>query len=173
MSETYDFLINIPWWVYLIFFYCIFIGIKSLKTSVIHISKFFIIPIIFIYLSLHTLLSSFSLNFFIIFTYIISLLAGICLGVILLKRSKIIVDSKNKLIKVSGSWVTLVLILITFFSKFYIGYELGVDPKIVTNKSFDLFFLLVSGVTSGMFLGRLIYVIFKMMKGPFKDLSKK
>ena len=173
MSDIYDFLINIPWWVYLIFFYCIFIGIKSLKTSVIHISKFFIIPIIFIYLSLHTLLSSFSLNFFIIFTYIISLLVGIYLGVILLKRSKIIVDAKNKLIKVPGSWVTLVLILIIFFSKFFIGYELGVDPKIVSNKSFEVFLLVVSGVTSGMFLGRLIYVIFKMFNGPFEELSKK
>lgn len=173
MSEVYYFLVNIPWWVYLIFIYCIFIGVKSLKTSVIHVSKFFVIPIIFIYLSLHTLFASFSLNFFIIFTYIISFLVGIYLGVILLKKSKILVDAKNKLIKVPGSWVTLVLILIIFFSKFYIGYELGVDPKIVTNKSFDLFFLLVSGVTSGMFLGRLIYVIYKMINGPSEDLSEK
>jgi hypothetical protein len=173
MSNIYEFLIHIPWWVYLILVYCIFIGVKSLKTSIIHIRKLFIIPLVFGYLSLHTLLSSFNLDSFVIFIYIISVLVGIGLGVLLLKLSKITVDAKHKLIKVPGSWVTLFLILIIFACKYFVGHEIATDPQMLSNKPFEIFLLVVSGVTSGIFIGRLIYGVFKMIKGPFENLSDK
>ena len=173
MSNISNFLIHTPWWVYLILVYCIFIGVKSLRTSIIHIRKLFFIPLIFGYLSLHTLITSFNLDALIIFIYVISLLIGIGLGSLQLKLCKITVDAKHKLIKVPGSWVTLFLILIIFACKYFVGYEMAADPKMLTNEPFEIFLLVVSGVTAGMFIGRLIYGVFKMINGPFEDLSKK
>ena len=135
-----------------------------------HIRKLFFIPLIFGYLSLHTLITSFNLDALIIFIYVLSLLIGIGLGSLQLKLCKITVDAKHKLIKVPGSWVTLFLILIIFACKYFVGYEMAVDPKMLTNEPFEIF---LSGVTAGMFIGRLIYGVFKMINGPFEDLSKK
>ena len=58
-STVAQFLMHTPWWVYLILFYCIFIGIKCSKDDTSSIYKLFILPLVFGWISVDTLIGSF------------------------------------------------------------------------------------------------------------------
>ena len=63
------------------------------------------------------------------------------------------------------------IILIIFFTKYYFGYQIAVDPQLLTNTPFELSMLLVSGITVGLFIGRLIYYSYRLICGPFVDIK--
>ena len=91
---------NTPWWVYLLFAYCIFVGIKAAKGGVIPYLKVIIIPVVFAYLSLDSLLSHFSLNVFVVSVFILSLMVGVLSGLLQALKQNITVDRSRWLIKI-------------------------------------------------------------------------
>jgi hypothetical protein len=161
------------WWVYLLLAYCIFVGIKSSKDNVTPYIKVLVVPVLFLYLSLHSLLVSFAISTFIVTVYGVSVLLGAGVGYWQTVMRKIQIDRKKLLISQKGSWGTLVLIMTIFISKFYFGYTSSADPQYLHNTMYEVSFLAVSGVTSGMFLGRAIYYTYRMFFGPSVELSEK
>ena len=167
------FLYHTPWWVYLILFYCLTIGFKCSKDSISPLWKLFIIPVIFGGMSIHTLIANVHLDEFSLTVYFVSLLIGITLGAIQLRLSKVEVDAKHLLIKLHGTWSVMIIILIIFASKYWFGYKTALDPNLYQNTHFEIGLLFVSAVTSGIFIGKLFYCLFRLMKGPSVDLSPK
>ena len=173
LTTIWQFLSHTPWWVYLIFVYCLIIGVKCSKPGVAPLWKMFIMPIVFGYLSIHTLLTSLSINPFVLGVYLASLVVGILLGAWQMASYKIEVDAKHRLLKIPGTWSIFIIIMIIFISKYYFGYELALDPKLVNNTGFEVALLFVSSVTTGLFIGKVIYCLIRMAKGPSVDLTKK
>ena len=161
---------NTPWWVFLIFFYCVFVGVKSSKDGVVSIKKLMIIPIVFMYLSLESVYLNFKIDQFVVLIYLAAIVFGVLLGLLQAKSQGVSVDKEKKLVAVPGSWATLVIIMIIFFSKYYFGYALGVDPGLKTNTHFEFAILFVSGTTAGMFVGRLLFYLNYLKKGPWVEL---
>ena len=73
-------LLNTPWWVYVLFVYCVFIGFKSARGGVVPYLKVIVIPVVFAYLSLDSLFSSFTMSAFVLCSYLIPLCVGVLLG---------------------------------------------------------------------------------------------
>jgi len=161
---------NTPWWVYVIFFYCVFVGIKCSKDGVTSIYKMLIIPAVFLYLSLETLYLNFKLDVMVVAVYAAALLGGTLLGALQGKLQGVSVDKEKKLVAVPGTWATLVIIFVIFFSKYYFGYALGMDPGLATNTHFEIAMLIVSGGTVGLFVGRTLYYFIRMQSGPWVKL---
>lgn len=159
-----------PWWVFVLFFYCLWIGLKARKPHVLPLWKMFIIPLVFVYLSLHTLIHALSPSATIYLTYTIALFIGMVLGAIQLFFQKIQVDRASQRIHISGSWFTLIIILIIFASKYTLGYQMASDPMLLHNTTFELTLVLISALTSGMFVGRLLFCLWRFIKGPFVTL---
>jgi len=165
-------LIHTPWWVYLIFFYCMFIGVKALKGGVVPFGKMVVIPIIFTYLSLETVYNNFHLDMFVVTTYGISILVGIIVGLVIANVVGLQVDNKKWLLKLPGTWVTLMLLILIFGSKYYFGYAIAADPKLLTNTRFEFWMLAVSAIITGMFIGRVVYYYYRIKKGPWAELAE-
>ncbi|VXB26745.1 conserved hypothetical protein [Burkholderia sp. 8Y] len=76
-------------------------------------------------------------------------------GAVLAKNSAITVDRVQRTVTVPGSVVPMLLILATFASKFFIGFELaasaGVDSTLIALNA------LISGVIAGIFAGRFLF----------------
>src|SRR5690348_15072244 len=108
-----------PWWIYLLLAYVIYIGIQASKARIIALKKLFIIPAIFAFMSIHTLITSFAMNALVIATWCIVILIGIVLGWIQVSRFQIKVDKQKKLIQVPGTWSTLIIIIIIFITRYY------------------------------------------------------
>ena len=85
MNMIWETLTHTPWWVYLLFFYLLKIGYDATKTRVVSLRKLFILPTIFLAISINTLLTSFYLSPATIIFYLISLLLGVCAGWLLVR----------------------------------------------------------------------------------------
>lgn len=164
-------LLNTPWWVYLVFVYVLFIGIKSLKTQVVSVKKLFIIPTLLILLSLNELVTAVNLVYFNIMVWCTAAAVGIFFGWLYVYFYNIQVDKKKKLIKIPGNWATLILLIIIFATKYFFGYELAIDPKRLEDTFFELTMLSVSGLCAGLFLGRLFCYLYRMNTHPSVDLQ--
>jgi len=71
---------NTPIWVYLLFVYLTWVGVRASKTRIIALKKLFIMPAIFTYMSVHTLITSFDIHLFEVSTWMGTILIGILIG---------------------------------------------------------------------------------------------
>lgn len=159
-----------PWWVWVVFVYVIIIGIKTTKPQIVSLYRLLIVPFIFVFLSLHTLWLT-PMNFLHISVFIMTMLIGIGAGFWQISRLFIEVDRRKKLLSVPGSPVTLILVLIVFVSKYYFGFTEAVHPEMMQNDAFILSMLALSGVCSGIFIGRAVCYICRFVSLPHKELQ--
>lgn len=170
MHEIYEIALQTPWWVYLLFIYLIKIGVKASAENVVSMKKLAVLPILFSVMSVHTLLVSFQITGTVIFVWAGSIIIGMVIGWMLVRDMVAKVDKKKWLIQLPGTWSTLILVLITFASKYYFGYELAADPGLVHQSMFEYSLLLVSGACTGLFVGRFLTYLSKFKQSQSVDL---
>lgn len=150
------YLTHTPWYVYLIFAYILFVGIKGLKGRTVHINKLLILPIVFVWMSVDEMTNSISFSTVNAGVWLVGILIGAyLLGWLPYQRLRISADPKTKLLTIPGSWFTLVLLLVTFAVKYAIAVVLATHQEISAHSVYVL--MIVSGVFTGAFVGRLIY----------------
>jgi len=147
-------------------------GIKASKTRIVSLKKLFIVPAIFGFMSIHTLMTSFQMTVFTVMTWSGAIALGAALGWIQIHRYALKVDKTHYLVQVSGTWSTLIFILIIFATKYYFGYELSVDPKLAEQTLFEFSMLTISGIFTGLFIGRLICYLYRFKTNPSIELLK-
>lgn len=160
-----------PWWVYVLFIFLVQRGIKASKPQVISIKKLTILPIVFIALSVHTIMIAFHVNVTVITVWLISMIVGSFIGWILIRKHQFQVDRKHLLIRLPGSWLTLILILAIFVFKYYFSYQIGSDPALAHQTMFKFSMLIATGICTGLFIGRLLCYFHKLWTCKSVDLS--
>ena len=164
--------IHTPWWVYLLMLYVLIIGIKASKGRIVSLKKLCIIPVIFIAMSIHTLVTSFKITPFSVTTWLMTILIGTLLGWLFIYRFTLRVDKPHSLIETPGTWSTLIIIIIIFATKYYFGYELGTDPTLAKHLGFEFSLLTVSGLCTGFFVGRVICYLYRLQSNVSVNLSQ-
>lgn len=159
MGAIWQAAIHTPWWVYLLLGYLIAVGIKGSKVRIIPFWKVFLLPIIFLSMSIQNLATYETIEYLSIGSWIFAMLVGSLFGWWQVQRLDIKIDKKSSLIQIPGSWDTLLVILIIFIAKYYFGYEQATNPVLVAQLKFKVSMLVLSGVCTGLFLGRLFCYI--------------
>lgn len=172
MQELFDALMHTPWWVYLIFAYCLFVGYKGVKGGVVPFWKMLAMPVVFTVMSVETLFISFSINFFVLTTYLVAMLVGVVAGVLYARAIGLEADSRRWLLKFPGSWSSMILIILIFAVKYYFGYQTALDPTLLQNTHFEFWMLSISSVITGVFIGRAIFYFLRIKRGPSVDLGE-
>ena len=171
MLETiYQTAIHTPWWVYLLLVVLLKIGINASKTSVVSIKKLFIAPVVFGVMAIETLINNIALSLFVLSIFSIALLIGAVLGWLQVRKQSLRFDRNKQLIKIPGTWSVMTVIIVIFSAKYYFGYALSTDPEIVKNTYFELAFIGVTAVCTGLFIGKLICYLKRMYTEPQTDL---
>lgn len=145
-----------PLWVWAILCYLLFIGIKSIKTNIIHLPKLFIIPLILLAMKYKTFLSDDALVFCLTIT------GGIIAGFFINKGSAIKIMRKEGTVEVPGSYGTLTMLLSFFIVKYYFGYLRSADADLFLK--YSIIETMISGVFSGYFIGRALSYTHKYFK---------
>lgn len=166
-------LIHTPWWVYVLLVYLIFIGVKARNTGIVSIYKLAVLPLLFLIMSIESMISHFKIESLSISTWLISIIIGSIIGLLLVYKSKIRVDRANKLLELPGSWTTLILILAIFMAKYYCGYALSKDPGAAINTHTEILVLALSGICTGTFIGRMLIYVYRLFKEPSCTLKEK
>jgi hypothetical protein len=79
---------------------------------------------------------------------------GGAIGTALVARQTIGADRARSLLHLPGSPGNLVLIVLIFATKYYFGVRIGMDPALVAQPGFVALDLGISGILTGIFLGR-------------------
>jgi hypothetical protein len=161
LVEIWQIAIHTPVWVYLILIYLIVVGVKASKTRVVKLQRIFVIPAILAVMSVHSLMTTITLvDYLIVSSWIIAMLIGILLGWWQVKRLDIQIDKKRLLIQIPGTWSTMYILITIFVTKYYFGYEKATNPILMEQLEFNVSMLAVSGVCTGLFIGRLIAYLY-------------
>ena len=144
-----------PLWVFIIFAYLIWVGLKDTKPQTNALPIFFIAPIILIALNILQIGKDESL------CYSGYVIIGAMVGVALTWHSNFVIHKHNASISTPGTWQTLLLFMSIFAVRYYFGYQKAISP---TFKA-DLNELesAASGIIAGIFLGKALLYTFKYM----------
>lgn len=137
-----------PWYVWGILGYILYIGIQSTQIRTIWIPRLFIIPAILIGLKVNNFLNA---DLITGISYLFCLAIGCIMGYLFISARIIEVNKKDPYIKLSGSYQTLLLLVLFFIIKYLFGFLKSTKPEIIQNYLGleDLLSLLVSGYFLG------------------------
>jgi len=164
MENFWQAVTGAPWWVYVLFFYLLSIGIKSTKPRTISIKRVVLFPLIFLAWSLYDLYQKLQLGFpSLIAIWVVFLAIGTYLGVKEVHQWKISANHQKEEVTIPPNYSTLVLILVIFVIKFYWGYYYAAHKDV----SYWIYFTdtLTSTLVTGFFVGRAVFF--------FKSYQKK
>lgn len=163
---------QIPAWVYILFIYLVYIGVKQCYTTVVQVKRFFILPVLFLYLSVHSLYAIMLHNPLAILMLILGIAGASVLGAYYVRNRFIRADKQHTLIEIPGDWTALVLIMAIFILKFFINYSIDADAAYVTQLSFILCTSFFSGLAIGFSSGRNGMYYWKYLHAPSTTLKK-
>ena len=138
-----------PWWVWVVFVYLLFIGIKSMKRRNVYLPKLFIIPIVLTAIKYKV----FFLGGLNIWTaYFVSLIIGLGVGYRIAIHEKIRILKQSTSIELSGSYHTFIILMLFFSIKYVFGYLYDVNSAL--SAEYLNIEIAISGLFSGYFLGK-------------------
>ncbi len=151
-----DILNGTPTWVWVLLVVLLSRGIKALRSGTATLAKLAIIPVVFAGWGIVELALRPTHGWSVPVAWILGALVGIAGGILIARRTRFIVDPIARTVMLPGSVVPLVLIVVTFVTKFWLGIELataGAEAPIATWLLIDA---AVSGVVAGIFGGRFL-----------------
>lgn len=156
-------LINTPVWVYILFLFLLFLGIMQTKDRVLTIKKVFILPIILLVLSFFGTISAFGIDIKAVLLWLIGVVLGSCISLYYKIPKNVTYNKLEKNFFVKGSFLPLILIMIIFFLKYFVGVTKAVNPELLNKEIFIIIVSSMYGILSGIFFGR-IFLFSKKMK---------
>ena len=147
-----DIFLGTPWWVFAIFVYLLIVGIKSLQSQEISLTRLIITPTIFIIWSLYSFSAKYGFTAPIIVLWFIALNVGILIGKNFFAYTVRRKDAHT--VYLHGSWIPLILFMSFFLMKYCIGFTYAIQPAASLNPLFWVSDVVASGIISGIFVGR-------------------
>jgi hypothetical protein len=143
-----------PVWVWVLLVVLLSRGFKALRSGTAPLSKLALIPLIFAVWGIAHLLSDPLVGWSSAVAWITGALVGVAGGVFIASRSRFIVDPIANTVMLPGSVVPLLLIIVTFAVKFWLGVEFATVTDVASLGVFVLIDAVVSGAVAGVFAGR-------------------
>jgi len=163
-------LANTPPWVWALLALLLFLGVRALRPTTALLWRVAILPTVFFVWGLYGLFTLHSLSAQRILPWATALVAGIAVGVTLAGARSIRADKSRGLVHIPGGSLTLVLSLLIFATKYAFGVLHATQPARFAEPPFWLTELAVSGLLTGMFIGRFAGLWHQYRATPHEDL---
>ena len=163
---------SIPWWVYLLVFVIGKMAFQATQTKVVPLKKLYIMPAIVVFMAVHNLLIQPSQNAGLIAAWAVAILLGVGIGWKVVSGLELKFDKNNFLVELPGSWSTVILMVLIIASKVLIGYEASVHRELVQQSGFQLLAMGVSGVCTGIIVGRVIGYTYQLLSSESQTIEK-
>ncbi len=158
-----DILSNAPWWAYLGFMISVAIGIASTRPRTISFHRLVILPALFTLLNIAWLAERLQGRYSLLSFWICTLAIGSYLGWQTVRNWETEADHQKKRLSLPGSWSTLYLILAVFATRYFFTYNYELHPEAYIH--LFLADAIVSGLITGIFIGRSVELYRKYQKG--------
>ncbi|MGF6772312.1 hypothetical protein P3T18_004800 [Paraburkholderia sp. GAS199] len=145
-----------PAWVWVLLAVLLSRGFKALKSATVPLSKLAIVPLIFAAWGIAHLISEPLAGWTAALAWMTGAFVGVAAGVIIASQSRFIVDPVARTVMLPGSVLPLLLIVGTFASRFWLGFEMATVTDASLLGTFILIDAVVSGAVAGLFAGRFL-----------------
>ncbi|MDC9620817.1 hypothetical protein PSI22_04030 [Xenorhabdus sp. XENO-7] len=143
-----------PIWVWILLVFLIIRGIKALSNREMSIGRIFLLPTVFLVWGIHSVLTETYFSNLSLVMMGIGLIFGTTIGWILWRsQPRLRKKTNSNLIIRPGTPLTLIVIMITFVSKFIMTALLSIYPILLHSLHYNLLFGLLSGLLDGIFWG--------------------
>lgn len=143
-----------PIWVFLILALGLFLGIRGFFSREAKVATIFILPVVFIGLSLSSLLSI-GLGIAMVDTvYVLGLALGVTLGWYFLTPVPVAIDKAKSSLTIRGSAFILVIFMINFGLKYWFGVTSGITPQLAHTPLVLVTVFGLAGIFTGITIGR-------------------
>jgi hypothetical protein len=159
-----------PLWVWALLALLVFLGVRALRATTAPLWRIAILPTIFFLWGLIGLLVANGLAAQRALPWLVALAAGTLVGWMFAGLRPIRADRVHRLVHVPGGPFPLVLALLIFAIKYAFGVLHAIDPAAFADARFWLTELAVSGVLTGMFMGRFAALWRQYRTAPSEDL---
>lgn len=166
-NSTIQTIANTPWWVYVLFVFLIRVGFSAMKSRIVPFRTLFILPSIFLVLSVMSLYSYLFFNPKHIAIWMGAILLGSLLGWLQFKVQNIKAVKNTAKIMLPGTSSILIMMICLFIARYYFSFQLSVDPNLFTQENYLVKALFIYGLFTGLFLGRAMYAIRCLRSGPY------
>jgi hypothetical protein len=143
-----------PLWVWALLALLLYLGIRALRPSTAPLWRIAILPTVFFVWGLYGLYAMHAFTVQRILPWAAALAAGTVIGIGIAGRHPIRADKARNLVYLPGSALTLLLGLAIFAIKYVFGVLHAIAPARFAEPQLWLTELAVSGVLTGMFIGR-------------------
>ena len=150
------FISGTPWWVWGIFLYVLFVGLKAFRRRIIYLPKLFIIPLVLFAIKVPLFITASHIE---LLSYILMLFMGLLFGGVLGHKTNIECLEKQKSVVCPGNCYTLILLLLFFGLKYTFGFWRATNVSLATEYQFVE--MAASGLISGLFLGRALLFVWR------------
>lgn len=161
---------DIPWWLYPTVTYLIIVGFTATKPRVVSVKHTFILPGLFLVLSVASLLYTVHASLTNIAFWLLAIVAGSGVGWLYCLSLKIKAVKDKPLLYLPGTWSVLFIFLTIFAVRSYYGFTLAFDPLILTQPKHAFALVTIYGLFTGLFIGRSVYSLRCLKVGPFITL---
>ena len=103
-------------------------------------------------------------------TWFSALFVGCIIGWLIFIKTKIQGDKKHFMIKVPGTKLTLVIVILFFAAKYFFGYNIATISNTAEREFFLLLDLIASGTMTGITLGRSLNFLYKFTKAKKNEI---
>lgn len=170
----FDALKGTPWWVFALFVYLLIVGIRAMKPvslSLKRMNLFILLVLVFAGWTIYSFISRHGVEIGKILMGISSFLVGSIVGWLIGRKAKISIDHTEKKIRLPGSILPLILILLMFGLKYFFAYTYATDPAAKESALVTAFDILSTTLIAGIFFGRFLSLFTRYFKG-FKDFYR-
>lgn len=155
MNQFLEIVRGTPIWVWALFGYLLFRGVRALKPREVSVKNLYMLPMIFMTLGIYRLAKRIQAPYDILI-WAAALFFGILFGWLLVSRISIKSDKQKKIISLPGGPGLLVMVLIFFSIKYFFGYRYKTTPDAESLLWLHICNFLASGLITGIVLGRIL-----------------
>lgn len=170
-DQIIDALDDTPWWVYVLFFYLLSVGLKARRPGARPLWLMAVMPVLLTIWGVYGLLVTFPVTPLSVAVWLGAMALGAAAGWHAMARAEIRVDRERGRVWTPGSNAVLVLILVIFAVKYGFGYAMGRWPDLAGVPAFYLSDLGVSGLIAGRFVGTLACLLARYRTEPSQTLA--
>ncbi|MFJ5507109.1 DUF6622 family protein [Pectobacterium jejuense] len=152
-----------PYWVWIVLGYLIYAGVKASQPRQQSLARMLVVPTIFMVWGISAIFHTLRLPLTAAGGFLLALMIGLGIGWAWGKTSGIYLPESRRFQR-TGSWRSLVLMLLTFCSHFYFSVQLALFPALAHDPVFCLLSGAASGITAGIFSGVSLRLLNHMRK---------
>jgi hypothetical protein len=160
-----------PYWVWALLAFLLFIGIRSLRPTTASFARLAILPVVFLAWGLSGFATNYGPRPVGIAVWLVALVIGAGIGWLVARSIEIHADQERGFIRLPGTAVNLVLILIIFATKYTLGIQASMRPGITGELLYMGIDVGISGLLTGLFAGRLFGLWRKYKVAPHENLA--